>query len=645
MVKRFQFLMTALLMLFTLAANAQVATIKVGKADPVALSEETAVTLGKLPSGTVFSYAIPAEGTKTVTFEIVDVTANATLKSITSKQNSAGFAAGEVAEFELPIKYDLANGHEYEARFKEYSSMSTLGKTPVAAHNYKMSGSANVAVYSDITVVSITPSQSFDVDLESAIIITFSAPVASLEVRAVTGQMMYVDVASEDISTVDNTTWQVLLREEYFSKGALSLNFYAKDAQGNRVTDANNGVGLPESCYIQYGWSSTVGLPTPTLVQNGKNITSELSTFNFMYDGIGLNQDNATATWSNITITRDGQDLGIDITEDMFKVLGNESLGGTQLNLTLPEPLKYNGEYTITVPARAFVLGHDIENMFNGAKTYTFTISGLEDVQAPTVSLNLTKTGWTKVGTPNGENIGTATLLNSKMFDHFEFEITCEEDPDQYITFAASLSNPGNIVCYDPRKLYKGYHYTLHVYAFTVPYYGVAPVASAEYKFVGEGEAAPVYSDIEVASVELTPSNLGGYTVSKRTFDVTFTAPVSKAEAWNAAGLLGSTPVTIVQKDTEGLVWTVILPAPNNEADEVEAYSINIVVWDANGVKAKGWNADNSFVYSIVYDKGTSINNVKAASAKDEIYNLAGQRINNYTKGIIIVNGKKSIKL
>lgn len=636
--------MTALFLLLSYtAAVAQTTTVKVGQAEPVTLSEETAVQLGELPAGTVFSYVITAEGTKTVTFEIVDVTSNTVLKSVTSKQNSAGFAAGDVATFELPIKYDLASGHSYEACFKEFASMSTLGKTPVAAFNYKMSGSANVAVYSDITVVSITPSQSFDAELDTPIIITFSAPVASLSVKAVIGQMSSVDVAAEDITTSDNQTWQVNLCEGYFSQGALSLNFIAVDAEGNRVTDANNGVGLPESCYIQYGWASTVGLPTPKLVQDGKEITSPLSTFNFMYEGIGLNADNLSARWSDITILRDGQDLGIQLTESMFKVLGNESVGGTQLNLTLPEALQYNGEYTLVLPARAFILGHDNVNMFNGAATYKFTISGLEDAPGPTITFNITKTNWTRVGSDNGETIGSATLANSTLFDHFEFEITCEEDPDQYITIAASLSNPGTITCYDPRKLYKGYHYTLRAKAFDVPYYGVAPIAVAEYQFEGQGEAAPVFADIEIAAIDLTESILGGYVTNKRSFDVTFTAPVSKAEAWNAAGMLGSNPVDIVQKDAEGLVWTITLPESNATSGEVDSYNINIVVWDANGVKAKGWNADNSFVYSVLYEGVTGINGINAASAQTAKYNLAGQRINNRTKGIVIVDGKKTL--
>lgn len=637
--------LTTLLLLFATDALAQQATVTIPSKDALALSEETPVALGKLPDGSTFTYLVSQEGTKTVTFEIVDVTDGKTLKSVTSQQNSAGFAVAEAVNFSLAIDYNLAKGHSYEARFKEYASMSTLGKTPTAAHNFLMDGTANVAVYSNIKVVSISPSSNVDVELDTPIIITFSAPVASLKVVAVIGQMMALNVSSDHISTSDNTTWQVTLEESYFSEGAISLNFIAADSNGNRVTDDNNGVGLPESCYIQYGWASTIGLPTPKLVQDGKSYTEALSVFNFMYDGIGLNQDNLTATWKNIAIARNGQDLGIEMTEDMFKVLGDESVGGTQLNLTLKEALKYNGEYTLTLPARAFVLGHDNANSFNGPMTYSFTLTGLEDKPEPAITINLTKTSWGQVGSDNGETLGTATLVNSEKFDHFEFEIRCEEDPDQYITIASSMSNPGDIVCYDPRKLYSGYHYTLVVKAFDVPYYGVAPIAVEEYAFVGQGPAAPVYADITIESTTLKLDEFGAYICDAPTFDVTFSAPVARARAWNAAGFDGSTPLDIVQKDAEGLVWTVTLPdVALGDASDARSCNVNITAWDADDHQIKGTNGDHSIAYSIVIVEPTAIAAVQTDAHNAPAFTTTGQRAGRHTKGIVIRNGKKYIQ-
>ena len=38
------------------------------------------------------------------------------------------------------------------------------------------------------------------------------------------------------------------------------------------------------------------------------------------------------------------------------------------------------------------------------------------------------------------------------------------------------------------------------------------------------------------------------------------------------------------------------------------------------------------------------INNVKTDAAKNAIFNLQGQRVNNTAKGLFIVNGKKVVK-
>lgn len=41
---------------------------------------------------------------------------------------------------------------------------------------------------------------------------------------------------------------------------------------------------------------------------------------------------------------------------------------------------------------------------------------------------------------------------------------------------------------------------------------------------------------------------------------------------------------------------------------------------------------------------GAGINNVKTDAAKNAIFNLQGQRVNNTAKGLFIVNGKKVVK-
>lgn len=380
--------------------------------DTYELSTEVATEVGKLSAGSTFAYTLTQEGTKTVTFQIYDVTAESMLKSITTCQT---FNEG-VATFELPIAYELAAGHQYEAQFKEYSTMSTLNKVPTAEQNFKLSGTANVAVYSTVKVVEVTPATSKIItDYNQQVTITFSEAIATLSVKAVLGQMSSVNVASADIATDDNITWTVSLNENYFSEGAVQLNFYATDYQGNRVTDPNNGVGTPETCYINYGWASTLGLPTPKMVQNNKTYTS-VESLTFTYDGIGLNQDNATATWSQIVIEKDGVALEMAITESMFRVAGDESVGGTQLTLTLPEVLEYNGVYTVKVPAYAFMLGHDINNFLSGDATYTFTIEGgKEDITTGIMAIE-NKLQGKNVYTISGVRVQPSRLMKGQIY-------------------------------------------------------------------------------------------------------------------------------------------------------------------------------------------------------------------------------------
>lgn len=616
------------------------------------LSEEVAISFGELPAGTTFSYTCSEEDTKTVTFQIYDVTAQSILKSVTSKQDQNGLA-GEVV-FELPIKYALAQGHQYEAQFKEFASMSTLNKTPVAEHNYKFDGTADVAVYSTVKVASVMPTTNEVITrADEVVYIQFTEAIASLRVRAIKGQMDFAWVDAADITTADNILWTIKLNKNYFSQGSLNLSFYATDKEGNHVTDEQNGVGSPESCYVNYGWTSSVGLPTPKMAQDGKTFSS-LAGVTFTYQGIGLNLDMATATWDQITVEKDGDALEMKITENLFAVSGDASVGGTQLDLTFPEPIKYNGKYTVKLPAFAFMLGHDQSNFYSGEATYTFTIEGGEDlpVAGPAIVANITKTSWATIGTQYGETIGTVSMTGTDAFDHIEAEIRCVEDADQYITFANVNTNGGSLICYAPEgslyHLNKGYHYLLIVKGFDVPYYGVAPVATDTIAFVGEGKEPTTYSDIVISEVHLKPNTMmvNGYDINGSTFDVTFSAPVSRVQAWWAKGFEGSERFTAEKKTEDGLTWTIIM---SEDAATTEG-SVNVMItaWDKNGVQVKGETGDHAFAYNLFISSSdpTGILTLAKAEAQGRIFTLAGIRIQaaQMKKGVTyIVNGKKVV--
>ncbi len=229
------------------------------------------------------------------------------------------------------------------------------------------------------------------------------------------------------------------------------------------------------------------------------------------------------------------------------------------------------------------------------------------EVDAP-FSFNIKKTDWSRIGNQNGEVIGT---VSSSMdpFDHYEFEIRCEEDPDIFISFNNLLAQSGNIVCTTweggHHDLYNGYHYVLTIKAFDVPYYDAKPVATDSYSFVGTGIKAPVYSNITLTNVSLKPNKLlvNGYDINGTTFDVTFSAPVSKVKPWWAEGFDGAKDFTAQKKDDEGLVWTISMP--EEVLDEEGSINVMITAWDLKDVQVKGEDGDHAFALNLIVTGGS----------------------------------------
>lgn len=337
------------------------------------LSEKTAIELASYPEGALFTITLADEAIKKVSYEIIDHTTGEILKSI------ADLDKGEngVWTAKMPLTYDMIAGHVYYIHVVARDGMSSFNSNILHEYNFLVNGTnTDVAVYSNVKVASIDPSENTIITEATPVItITFTEAIASLKVTAILGQMSSTAIPAENVTTSDKIAWSVAVPKGMIVDGSLSLNFVAIDTEGNRVTDANNGVGLPESCYLHYGWASTVGLPTPVLTENGTTVDA-INALHFTYDGIGLNQDNRTATWNQITIARDGVDLNLAITEDMFSIGGDDSVGGTELVLTLTEALTQAGVYTIHVPAYAFMLGHDNSNFYCGECTFTVKVSG-----------------------------------------------------------------------------------------------------------------------------------------------------------------------------------------------------------------------------------------------------------------------------
>lgn len=624
-----------------------VATLTIGE-EVINLSETKAVLLAEYPADAVLTLTNDDAAIKKVTYEVVDNTKCEILKSQgdLAKNEEGAWTAS------MPRTYVLAAGHDYSIHVKALNGMSSFTSTVLYEYNFRLVGTSGVKDYSTIKLASVSPAENEIItDKEPVITFTFDAPIASLTSTVNQSQMVTPSIPAENISSnEDKTVWTVKVPESFMSYsgigGALSLNIAALDANGDYVYDADFSVGTPENSYMSFDWATTVGLPTPELAENGKEL-DEVTSITFTYEGIGLNQDKTTATWQNIEVIKDGIDLNYEFTEDMFAVSGNESVGGTKLTLTFPSALKA-GSYVVRVPAMAFMLGHDNSNYANGAAEYTFTVKG----SVPEIALNITKTDWSKIGSDNGEVIGTAELKNAEAFDHFEAEIFCAEDPDQYITFANLNVNGGNLTCYcwegGSYTLNKDYHYTIIVKAFDAPYYGLLPVATATYEFVGTGAEAVKYCDIQVAEVSLKENPLlyHGYDVDGQTFDVTFSEPVSKVVAWMAMGFDGAKSIEAAKKSEDGKVWTITLP----ESVLADEGSINVMfqAWNAEGVQAKGENGDHAFDLNIIVtlvDDPDAIENIIAKfGAESTVYTTTGARIkaNMMKRGnIYIIRGKK----
>lgn len=218
------------------------------------------------------------------------------------------------------------------------------------------------------------------------------------------------------------------------------------------------------------------------------------------------------------------------------------------------------------------------------------------------IALNITKTNWSKIGAVAGETVGIISS-DATVIDHYSVSITCDDDPDQFISFADLYNASGEIKCYCPEAgaydLFNGQHYTLHAYAFDVPYYGAEPVGEYVYKFVGTGKTPTLYKDGVSIAVGLQLNSKGlGYDINGDSFDITFSEPVSTVKAFWAMGLDGSMPFVATQKSADGTVWTITLTSDATTAEG--SVNVNIVATDMNGLQLRNACDIRPFGFDVV---------------------------------------------
>lgn len=302
---------------------------------------------------------------------------------------------------------------------------------------------------------------------------------------------------------------------------------------------------------------------------------------------------------------------------------------------------------SVTLTANDGINVTSIVVLYNGAQ-YTTTDNSQKEVN---ITLDITKTDWATIGSENGEVIGTVTS-DAETFDHYDFSIKCAEDPDMFISFADLTKVSGDIKCYawegGAYDLYNGYHYTITVNAYDVPYFNAVPVATTKYEFVGTGKTPTVYNNnITINNVSLKADDLvfNGYVADGNTFDVTFSEPITEIKAWAALGFDGSANMTAVKKSDDGTVWTLTLPS--SVISDEGAVNVMIQAWDVNNVMAKGENGDHAFGLNIIFTAVTpsSINGIAISKNNNNAYSISGSKVNAMKKGsVYVVDGKKVVR-
>lgn len=269
---------------------------------------------------------------------------------------------------------------------------------------------------------------------------------------------------------------------------------------------------------------------------------------------------------------------------------------------------------------------------------------------AQSIVFNCTKTTWNAIGHSDGEAIGTVELTGDGMFDHFEAEIWCQDDPDQYITFANCNTNGGQLVCYawegGHYDLNADYHYTLIIKAFDTPYYGLPPVATKTINFIGTGIPGTPYCNITLTNIGLSTNSAieNGYTHTFQPFNVTFSEPVSRVEAWCEIARTGSVDIETTKNSSDGRTWSIngaMVPF----GTENGIANLVVTAWNSRGIQMRGVYAHGYPINLVATPTGidSAISNVDDAQFR--AYNLTGQRVNgNGQKGICIINGKKTLK-
>lgn len=302
-------------------------------------------------------------------------------------------------------------GTEYTATVTAYSSTNAgnPANTVWGPVQVKFAGTTEPYKFSDVTVVSISPENKFDViDPTQPIVITYSAPVASVKCEYSSGGQDAVQGTFEAKPNADKTIWTVTPGKYFWETSDTSwmFFFYAKDAEG-RVVEGNSGEEA-ESCY-QVTYDCVLAWPEATVLP-GAGFVEEIYEFAATYE-TGIN-----ISWSATPylIDADGNEVcRLDMNENAITLYDkdgkpfdeNTPMNEIAMKMTchLTEHVTTPGDYVMVFPRACFALGTESNGESNREMRIAYKV-----VEMPVVNVELENFGKASYKVPQGTSTTVA---------------------------------------------------------------------------------------------------------------------------------------------------------------------------------------------------------------------------------------------
>lgn len=251
-------------------------------------------------------------------------------------------------------------------------------------------GTSQPYIYSNVTVVSVTPTPNPDgqeiSDPDQVITITFSAPVTVLadESGNVEGQGMSSDFASLT-SNEDRTVWYIKPGAGFISMQTVEfyISVAAVDDNGLRLEGNSGFEGT--SCF-SYSWPCYLAVPE-TVITPAAGTVDELFTFKAACASKPINLGSAldlpyvTDSKGNLVAKADpATAVSYDKEGTVIPPNAPESMKPAYITFDLNRRITDKGEYTLVCPFAAFSLGEQFSGCSSLPMNIVYTVSGQSGV-------------------------------------------------------------------------------------------------------------------------------------------------------------------------------------------------------------------------------------------------------------------------